>query len=146
MFFQEAFSLGNGDLEKFWAGVERTGGDRLRGHPMCLKKCNLNTKPQAWTADSPTWSWCSEALGLQSNSGHQGWWSKAFATSTCACLGKDVWRRKEGGGAENDFCSQELGKASGFVGCSKHIPHLFRYKKRPWILEKNSPWLTNVCP
>ena len=38
MFFQDAFSLGKGDLEKFWTGVESTGDPRLTGHPMCLEK------------------------------------------------------------------------------------------------------------
>ena len=37
-FFHEQFSLGKGSLEKFWAGVEASGDDRLQGHPMCLEK------------------------------------------------------------------------------------------------------------
>ena len=35
---QEAFSLGKGNLEKFWHGVQEVGDDRLEGHPMCLEK------------------------------------------------------------------------------------------------------------
>ena len=38
MFFQKAFCLGKGDLEKFWGGVEKVKDDRLKGHPMCLEK------------------------------------------------------------------------------------------------------------
>ena len=42
-FFHEVFSLGKGslgkgDLEKFWTGVEKVGDDRIKNHPMCLEK------------------------------------------------------------------------------------------------------------
>ena len=38
MFFQKAFCLGKGDLEKFWGGVEKVKDDRL----MAIKKVILN--------------------------------------------------------------------------------------------------------
>ena len=37
-YFHELFSLGKGDLEKFWAGVEKSGDDKIINHPMCLEK------------------------------------------------------------------------------------------------------------
>ena len=38
MFFQKAFCLGKDNLQKFWAGVEKVGDDRIWDHPMCLEK------------------------------------------------------------------------------------------------------------
>lgn len=35
--FEETFGKGK-DLEKFWSGVEKSGDDKLPGHPMCLEK------------------------------------------------------------------------------------------------------------
>ena len=36
--FHTLFNLGKGKLENFWSSVKRTGGDKLKGHPMTLDK------------------------------------------------------------------------------------------------------------
>jgi len=36
--FHQAFCLEKGSQENFWQGVQKTGDDKLEGHPMSLEK------------------------------------------------------------------------------------------------------------
>ena len=111
MFFQEAFSLGKGDLKKFghWGWSPKRASHVLGEVQLPCKAQGLN--------DSPTWSYRT-LMGPPK----QLWTPRLVKQSMCYQHLRLSW--KSFLKAENDFCSQE--KASGFAGCRKHIPHLFR--------------------
>ena len=64
MFFQDAFSLGKGDLEKFWTGVESTGDPRLTGIQCAWKSTGSKLQyhysymEMVWSITIETPFWC----------------------------------------------------------------------------------------